>query len=212
MSSARERFTRVSQGYDEWATAYALKGEASPRDWFEEPQNRLRALLKPGARVLDIGCASGLEMADLRALDLDPIGLDVSQAELRLAQLRLPPAGLARGTALALPFRAGAFDGVWASASLLHLAREEAPLALAEIRRVLRAGGPFYSSVQGGGGESWVRGDAVETDLWYTFFEEQEWREMLVAAGFSIRWFFSSEAGDTQEGATGWINTLAAAE
>ncbi|MCY4391890.1 MAG: class I SAM-dependent methyltransferase [Chloroflexi bacterium] len=208
MSSARERHARITDGYDSGAAAYARRGEASRREWFKEPQRRFRALLEAGGRVLDVGCASGLEMTDLQALGLDPVGMDVSREHLRIARDRLPSAGLARGTALALPFPTGAFQGVWASASLLHLARAEAPGALAEIRRVLADGGAFYASVQRGSGEGWVRG-AVGTDLWYAFYEEDEWRDLVTAAGFSILWFYASDEGETQEGATGWINCLA---
>ena len=211
MSSRGERHARIAASYDRHAEAYAAAGEGSPRDWFTEPQRRLRELLAPGAPVLDVGCASGLELGDLEALGLDVVGLDVSRTLLQLARSRLPAAGLACGTALALPFRAGAFDGVWAAASLPHLAREEAPLALAEIRRVLADGGAFYASVQRGGGEGWVRGAEVTEDLWYTFYEETEWRDLVTAAGLSIRWFLAEDGGNTNEGATGWINSLAVA-
>lgn len=211
MSSRRERHARIAASYDRHAEAYATAGEGSPRDWFTEPQRRFRELLAPGARVLDVGCASGLELTDLRALGLGVVGLDVSRVFLRRARSRLPAAGLACGTALAMPFRAGTFAGVWASASLPHLAREEAPLALAEIRRVLAAGGAFYASVQRGSGEGWVPGEAVAEDLWYTFYEETEWRDLVIAAGFSIRWFLAEDGGNTNEGATGWINSLAVA-
>ena len=208
MSSARERNARITEGYDRGASAFARAGEGSPRDWFDEPRQRFRALLELGARVLDVGCASGLEMADLRGLELDPFGLDPSQVQLRMARRRLPSVGVARGTALALPFRRGAFEGVWASASLLHLTREEAPQALSEIRRVLGDGGVFYASVQRGSGEGWVRG-AVGVDLWYAFYGEEEWRDLVTAAGFKVHWFQGSDEGNTQEGATGWINSLA---
>ena len=157
VSSARERHARTTDGYDRGAAAYARRGEASGRAWFEEPQRRFRALLETGDRVLDVGCASGLEMADLRALDLAPVGLDLSTQQLRIARHRLPSAGLARATARALPFQTGTFQGVWASASLPHLARAEAPGALAEIRRVLADGGAFYASVQRGCGGPWGR-------------------------------------------------------
>ncbi|MXY37091.1 MAG: class I SAM-dependent methyltransferase, partial [Dehalococcoidia bacterium] len=158
MQTARERFARIADSYDRGAAAYAQMGEASGRDWFAEPQRRLRELLPPGARVLDIGCGPGLEMADLRELDLDPVGLDVSRGQLQIARKRLPSAALIRGTALTLPFRAGTFDGVWASASLLHLAREDAARGLAEIRRVLVDDGACYCSIQRGSGEGWTRG------------------------------------------------------
>ncbi len=211
MSPARTRLTRIAGSYDRGALAYAQQGEASPRDWFDEPRRRFHGLLRPNARVLDVGCGPGFEMADLDRLGLRAVGLDVSRGQLRIARERLPFAGLARGAMLALPFRAAAFDGAWASASLHHLTRDEAPRGLAEIRRILADGGAFYASVQRGHAAGWIRGEAVAEDLWYTFFGEREWRELLAAAGFSVRWFLAASGGATNAGASGWINSIAIA-
>lgn len=211
MSPARTRLARIAGSYDRGAFAYAKQGEALPRDWFDEPRRRFHGLLRPHARVLDVGCGPGFEMADLDRLGLSTVGLDVSLGQLRIARDRLPSTGLARGTALALPFRRGAFDGAWASASLHHLTRDEAPRGLVEIRRILADGGAFYASVQRGNAAGWIRGEAVAEDIWYTFFGEREWRDLLAAAGFSLRWFLADSDGATNEGATGWINSIAIA-
>ncbi len=212
MHATRERLTRIADHYNQRAPAYAKQGERLSREWFDEPRRRFRRLLGARARVIDIGCGPGLEMADLSLMGLDATGLDVSREQLRLARDRLPSAALAWGTALALPFAPASFDGAWASASLHHLTREEAPRALAEIRRALVDGGAFYCSVQRGNTAGWIDSGAGAPDIWYTFFGEREWQELLASAGFAIHWFFaSSETGAVNEGATGWLNSLAVA-
>jgi ubiquinone/menaquinone biosynthesis C-methylase UbiE len=179
------------------------------REWFAEPQRRLAAALAAGARVLDIGCGPGLEMADLRASGLRPVGLDPSRQMLGFASERNRGCGVAQGTVLALPFADGAFDGVWAAASLHHVARDEAPAALREIRRVLRRGGAFYASVQRGEVEGWVRGMLTGHATWYTYHSERDWRALVEGAGFAITWFFATDdVASANEGATGWINVM----
>ena len=210
MESARRRVHRIARAYNAWAADYAKHGEEAARDWFREPQALFAACLPLAGQVLDVGCGPGLEMSDIRPLGLRTVGLDVAGEQLRLARVRLPEVEVAQGTVLALPFAGRAFDGVWASASLHHLTREEVPGALAEIRRVLRPGGALYSSVLRGDRAGWIRGSVVATEIWYTFFRRDEWRTLLESAGFSITWFLeSSDVENANEGATGWLNSLA---
>lgn len=99
----------------------------------------------PGPRVLDLGVGPGT--AALEAARADPgrrhVGLDVSAPMLRVARARARRAGVAlpllRADALALPVRAGAFDGAIGH-SLLYLLPDPAA-ALREVRRALRPGG-----------------------------------------------------------------------
>lgn len=106
---------------------------------------RAMAALLPGMRVLDLGVGPGtsaLEMARARP-GLRLVALDRAPAMLRAAARRAAhariPLPLARGDALALPFRDRAFDAVTGH-SLLYLLPDPAA-ALEEIRRVLRPGG-----------------------------------------------------------------------
>jgi ubiquinone/menaquinone biosynthesis C-methylase UbiE len=94
--------------------------------------------------VLDYGCGSGENCVPLVMRDARVIGLDVSQALLRLARERLRRVGLeerARFVAASgheLPLPDGSVDAVLGIAILHHLAIEP---AAQEIRRVLRPGG-----------------------------------------------------------------------
>jgi SAM-dependent methyltransferase len=46
-----------------------------------------------------------------------------------------------------------AFDGVWASACLLHVPKEDLAGILARIHRAMKAGGVFYASYKAGEGD-----------------------------------------------------------
>lgn len=99
----------------------------------------------PGPRVLDLGVGPGAGALAMVRADRARrhVGLDLSARALRRAQRRTRSAGvplaLVRGDALALPVRAGAFDGATAH-SVLYLL-PDAAAALREVRRAVRPGG-----------------------------------------------------------------------
>jgi SAM-dependent methyltransferase len=91
-----------------------------------------------GARVLDIGCGTGLTLSQLPT-GTWRVGLDLSRTALRLARLRVPGVPLIGGAAGALPFADRSFDAVLALDVLEHLDDDLA--AAREMRRVLKPGG-----------------------------------------------------------------------
>ncbi|MGH8225293.1 MAG: class I SAM-dependent methyltransferase [Gammaproteobacteria bacterium] len=97
---------------------------------------------RPGKRILDVGCGTGLALARLgeTATDLRLVGVDLSPEMLARARSRLPASvSLAHADARRLPFAAAQFDAVITS-SALHYLDDPAP-ALFEAARVLAPGG-----------------------------------------------------------------------
>lgn len=94
--------------------------------------SRAIASLAPGL-TLDVGCGTGYLT---RWLPGPVVGLDVSEAMLRLASERAPAARLIRGDGLALPFADGTFDRVIAAHFYGHLLDEERRRFLEEARRL----------------------------------------------------------------------------
>ncbi|MDP5071730.1 MAG: class I SAM-dependent methyltransferase [Congregibacter sp.] len=113
--------------------------------------------LRPGQRVLDLGCGEGRHVIAACALDgVDAVGVDLSLKDLATARERMDEfrdgSGedsalflLLAGDALRLPFADASFDAVICSEVLEHIPDYRS--ALAEIARVLRPGGRFCASV-----------------------------------------------------------------
>jgi SAM-dependent methyltransferase len=100
------------------------------------------ALARPGARVLDVGCGTGGVLAGLGS-GVRPFGVD--QSTLALAHCRARGLTAVASSAGALPFAAGSFDVVMLLDVLEHFADEHR--LLAEVRRLVRAGGRVLVSV-----------------------------------------------------------------
>ena len=103
----------------------------------------LRAGLKPGMKVLDIGVGTGLVSRQIARIVGVPelvTGIDPSPGMLQNARL---PAGvkLVRGGVERLPFADASFDFVTMGYALRHIA--DLSVAFAECARVLRPGGRY---------------------------------------------------------------------
>ncbi|MEL6957187.1 MAG: class I SAM-dependent methyltransferase, partial [Pseudomonadota bacterium] len=113
--------------------------------------------LKPGSRVLDLGCGEGRHVHGLHMLGgMDVIGVDLDEASLEKAREGLATLPARReddhhttqfqtGDATQLEFADNAFDAVICSEVLEHLPDYDA--ALAEIRRVLKSDGRLCITV-----------------------------------------------------------------
>jgi ubiquinone/menaquinone biosynthesis C-methylase UbiE len=152
----------------------------------------LRALAtEPCARVLDIGCGTGLlaerlvEVPGIRTV----VGCDFSAGMLAHAAERLPPAAarLVRGDATRLPFAASSFDAAVSTEAFHWFPDQDA--ALHELGRVLRPGGRLLLALVSPHFE--IVADAVAIGmrlvgqpLWWT--TPSRLRAQVEAAGFRV--------------------------
>jgi len=112
-----------------------------------------RADLRPGERVLDVACGTGVvartvaarigDTGRVRALDINPAMLAVARASWD----RAPAIEFVEGSALALPFADASHDVVLCQLGLQFFPNR--PRALAEMHRVLADGGRLGLSVFG---------------------------------------------------------------
>lgn len=145
----------------------------------EKPElDALIDALGPGAKVLDLGCGPGADMARMATHGLEPVGLDPT------------PAFVQFGKEAGLDVRLGSFsdlddtacyDAVWASFSLLHAPRDAFPGHLKRIHQALRPGGRFVLGMKTGTGE-----ERDKLGRFYTYYTVPELAQALQAAGFSL--------------------------
>jgi SAM-dependent methyltransferase len=166
-------------------------------DWFGRE-------LPPGALVLDVGAGPGLDSAELRRRGLRALGLDLSLGMLR-AGARDAPGPRLQADARRLPIASNSVAAVWANASLLHLSRDDAALALGGLRRVLIRDGLLFVSVKHGVGAEWESA-RYGRPRFFQYWTPPELDALLDRAGFRVL------DAATQDGPRNtWLVRLAAA-
>ena len=144
--------------------------------------------LKPGDRVLDIGCGKGFLVKDLLAEGIDAYGLDISE----YALLNCEPEVIARihlGSGDHLPFPDGCFDCVLSLNTIHNFNRDRAIVAMREIQRL-------------SGGKAFVQVDSYRTPEQKEIFESwvltaefydypDGWEKLFAEAGYTGDYYWT---------------------
>lgn len=113
----------------------------------------------PGARVLDVGCGTGTQLARYVEAGCRVSGVDASPAMLARARARLgTDADLREGDATELPWPDASFDVVVCSLVLHELPAQTRGAVVREVSRVLAPGGRFVVVELAGGPVRGLRG------------------------------------------------------
>ncbi len=111
---------------------------------------RFNSAFAPGGRILDIGCGSGRDLAELDRQGFLPYGIDGTPEFVELAQEYHPElrGRIAQGLLpdFSVPF-GGEFDGVLCCAVLMHIDSTELFNAALAIKRCLKVNGRLLISV-----------------------------------------------------------------
>lgn len=169
----------LSRRYDEVTGA-----DSKYRNWIDE----LTGLLRPGSRVLDIGCGSGVPVARaLTAAGHRVTGVDISEVQITRASELVPGAEFVNADVMSLDFAPGSFDAVVSLYALIHLPLDEQPQLLARIAGWLRPGGSFLCTTGHtawtGTEDNWLDGGAP---MWWSHADATTYRTWLTGAGLTV--------------------------
>ena len=131
-----------------------------------------------GGKILDAGCGSGRDSKAFLDAGYEVVAFDASE------EMRRRASEYIGREVLNLRFEDmsfdNEFDGIWASASLLHVPMDELPEVMRRINRALKPGGAIYASFKYGEGTT-ARGERVFSD-----FNEKSIVPLFEDAGFEI--------------------------
>ncbi|RXZ65240.1 class I SAM-dependent methyltransferase [Pelagerythrobacter rhizovicinus] len=179
------------RSYDSVAAEYAAEAAAMPR-WVATEIDAFVAELGGSGRVLEIGSGGGRDALELEKRGISVRRTDVSRGFVDL----LRDSGFAADLLdpltddLADPRCPGVpYDGIWACACLIHVAREDFRAVLGRLAETTRAGGALYASVREGDGEDTSAHGSVAAPRRYaeTYWREPALRSALADAGWTVR-------------------------
>ena len=135
---------RFVQRYEEMAKSRFANSFAYGRAKIDRLLDGCFKELRPGARVLDVGCGTGEYVRRATELGLSACGVEPAEAMRKVAIEKNPNSMIAEGVATALPFPSNSFDLVICIEVLRYLVRADNRLALREMHRVLKPGGALF--------------------------------------------------------------------
>jgi len=144
----------VRHGYDAVSAAYRdddgrhNSATAEHTDQYKGWVDELARLLKPGARVLDLGCGVGLPATkQFVEKGFEVIGLDISAAQIERARKLVPGAKFIQADMATWEAEPGSFDAIASFYALIHVPLQDQRDLLPRVRRWLRPGGAFLAIV-----------------------------------------------------------------
>jgi SAM-dependent methyltransferase len=183
MTDPRTRI--VADGYDLMGATFAEWRDRIVGDPRRAWEDELTSRLPDGARVLELGCGSGVPDTRRLAARFDVTGVDISPGQIERARAAVPEAAFLCADFTALELPAGSVDAVVAFYSFNHVPRDLLAGLFRRIHTWLVPGGLFMSALGTGDEESWV-GEFLGAPMFFSSFPPETNRSLLGDAGFEL--------------------------
>jgi SAM-dependent methyltransferase len=182
-----QRTSQLQTGYDAVAEEYAEKffHELNHKPFDRELLDRFAEKLRGSGPVCDLGCGPGHIARYLHERGVDAFGVDLSPAMVETARRLNPGLHFEQGDMQALRAADGAWAGIAAFYSIIHVPRGSVASTLRELWRVLRPGGLLLLAFH-------IGNEVIHLDEWrdkpvsldFFFFSLAEMGGYLREAGF----------------------------
>lgn len=140
-----------------------------------------------GGEILDLGCGPGHHALFFSNNGFNVTGIDLSSEMIKLAKRTSVKSKFKIMDILDLDFHKACFDGIWASASLLHIPKNKITPILQKLKEILIKGGSLYISLkQGNGSELFTDTRYGGVEKYYVYYQLEEIENILKNIGFKI--------------------------
>lgn len=172
------------RAYDLDAAAYA-EGSAQVPDSVRADVEDFVARLGADARVLEVGSGGGRDARLMEELGLSVRRTDITPGFVTLLREQGHDADLLDPLVDDLSSPSGEYDGVWANASLLHVARADLPTVLTRLAAVTRGGGLLRISLKEGDEDGWSTHGSISHPRHFTYWRSEPLREAVAGTGWT---------------------------
>jgi SAM-dependent methyltransferase len=155
-----------------------------------------------GGRILDGGCGSGRDSLAFIQRGYQVVSMDAS-TEMVTATSKLTGQPALLMTFEQMPFEAE-FDGVWACASLLHVARQDVNSVLDRLAKALKRDGVLYLSFKYGDAER-LEGERFFNDMNEVLLENVLATQSELEF---VRLWVTADLRNDRRGSQRWLNAI----
>ncbi len=144
-------------------------------------------LMIPNGRILDLGCGPGHHALFFSEKGFRVVGVDLSENMISIAKKIAPKAEFEIMDISNITFPSNSFDGIWASASLLHIPKKDIQTVLEKLYEILVPNGICYISLKYGDSEDFLddhRYGGVKK--FYVYYKPEEIEKILSGMNFKI--------------------------
>jgi SAM-dependent methyltransferase len=144
--------------------------------------------LPKGVRVLDAGCGAGVPVAQILSRHFQVVGVDFAEAQIELARQLVPHAEFHCQDTTNLDFPDATFDAICSYYTIIHIPRQEHEAIFRQFFRLLKPSGLALLCLGAEDLEEDIVEDYLGARMYWSHYDAQTYRDMLVACGFELLW------------------------
>ena len=184
--------------YNHNASAFA-EGTVDVR--FTEMQNAFLKYIPEGGKLLDYGCGSGRDTKYFLDRGYDVDAIDGSEA---LCKIASNYTGITIQNMLFEELEAtDKYDGIWACASILHIAKSKLPDILQRMAKATKDNGVIYASFKYG---EW---EGTRGGRYFTYLTENSFLELLATVSqLKVEQIWVTNDVRAERGEERWLNII----
>jgi SAM-dependent methyltransferase len=172
-----ESYNKTAEEYYKIVTSFEILPELE----------KFMNLVKENGNILDLGCGPGHHSRVFVENGFNVEGVDLSTEMIAIAKKEVVGGKFQVMDILDLNFEINSFEGIWASASLLHIPKRNLTPVLKELKKLMIKGGVLYISLKKGEGSEVLKDNRYGgVDKYYIYYQSEDIEKILTNVGFEI--------------------------